>query len=62
MIKFEKELKVMPFDMMFEVSEGRQELCHATGIEVCFDWGNPNDPADWWNEYQDSDGEFWYGR
>ena len=59
-ITAERELETMPFDKMFEVAEGRQELCHATGIEVCF--GNPDNLADWWNEYQDSEGDFWYGR
>ena len=59
-ITSERELETMPFDKMFEVAEGRWELCHATGREVCF--GDPSDPADWWNEYIDSDGDYWYGR
>lgn len=59
-ITAERELETMPFDKMFHVAEGRQELCHATGKEVCF--GDTKNPANWWNEYQDSDGEFWYGR
>lgn len=58
----ERELETMPFDKAFEVAEGRQELCHATGKEVCFADGNPDDPADWWIEYQDRDGNYHYGR
>lgn len=59
-ITAERRLDYMPFDKMFWVTENRQELCHATGVEVCF--GDPENPADWWNEYIDSDGDYWYGR
>lgn len=59
-------LKNMPFDMMFEIDRvGRQELCHATGFEVYLGNGDPDDPEEsgnWWNEYVDSNGEFHYGR
>ena len=54
-----RELKEMPFDKVFETENGR-EFCHATGLEICF--GNPNKPSDWWNEYEDSEGNFHYGR
>lgn len=47
-----KKLKEMPFDKAFEVN-GNEQLCHATGWQVCF--GNPSEPADWWNEYEDSE-------
>lgn len=60
MSKIERELKEMPFDKAFIVEGGNEELCHATGIEVC--WGDPKNPADWWNEYEDSFGELHYGR
>lgn len=57
-----RDLDHMPFDKMFEVtSEGNEELCHATGIEVCFD-EDTNDPANWWNQYIDSYGNMHYGR
>lgn len=54
-----RELETMPFDKAFETKNG-VELCHATGFEVCL--GNPKNPADWWNEYEDSTGETYYGR
>lgn len=54
-----RKLHEMPFDKAFEVN-GNEQLCHATGWQVCF--GNPSEPADWWNEYEDSEGEFHYGR
>ena len=58
-ISAERKLDTMPFDMAFNTGNG-EELCHATGKEVCF--GDPSNPADWWNEYQDSTGGYWYGR
>ena len=54
-----RKLNSMPFDHVFEV-DGNEELCHATGYEVCL--GNTEDPADWWDEFVDSNGEFHYGR
>lgn len=48
----------MPFDKAFEVSNGNEELCHATG-RVLLD--SP-DPSDRWYEYEDSEGELHYGR
>ena len=54
-----RELETMPFDKRFSTNNG-EELCHATGREVCF--GDPSVLADWWEEYIDSDGELHYGR
>lgn len=48
----------MPFDKRFEISNGNEELCHATG-RVLLD--SP-DPSDRWYEYEDSEGELHYGR
>ena len=55
-----RRLEKMPFDKMFITENGNQELCHATGYEVCD--GNPKNPSDWWNEYEDDDGNLYYGR
>lgn len=52
-----RRLDHMPFDKSFD---GGFSLCHATGFERCL--GNPNNPADWWNEYEDQDGNLEYGR
>lgn len=41
----------MPFD---------RDGMHATGFEVCF--GDPDNLADWWNEYEDADGDLHYLR
>lgn len=55
-----RKLDAMPFDKGFEI-DGSWTICHATGYEVCE--GNPDDPADWWNEYVSPDGsELLYGR
>lgn len=59
MSKTRRELDFTPFDKSFTVN-GNEELCHATGYEVCT--GDPGNPADWWNEYVDSDGEIHLGR
>lgn len=45
--------EVMPFDHTFEVN-GREELCHATGMEMFLN-------GVWWNEYIDSEGNLHYG-
>lgn len=45
-----RELDEMPFDKDFGYG-----LIHATGFEV---YRN----GEWWNEYQDADGELFYGR
>ena len=47
----------MPFDKAFLMDNGNEELCHATGYEVC-DEGD----SEWWLEYQDSEGNLYYGR
>lgn len=55
-----RKLAEMPFDKMFYV-DGHETFCHATGYEVCD--GNPDNPADWWNEYVSPSGdELLYGR
>lgn len=46
-----RELEVMPFD---------RNGMHATGWEVCL--GDPQDSGDWWDEYEDEDGQLWYFR
>lgn len=45
------ELDFMPYDHTFD-----GELCHATGFEVL------DKNGDWWYEYENSDGELFYGR
>jgi hypothetical protein len=45
-----RELDEMPFDKDFGYG-----LIHATGFEVFRN-------GEWWNEYQDADGELFYGR
>ena len=60
MEELRRELKTMPFDKAFVVENGNEELCHATGYEICD--GNPENQADWWNEYEDSEGNLYYGR
>lgn len=55
-----RELDTMPFDKAFEDENGNEVLCHATGWEVCD--GDQEDPADWWNEFTDQDGEVYLGR
>lgn len=58
-----RSLDHMPFDKRFEVdSQGHTELCHATGYEVCFEDDDPMDAANWWNEYEDHEGNVYYGR
>lgn len=47
-------LDEMPSDKMFFTDNG-QELCHATGYEALIG-------GEWWNEYEDTDGELHYGR
>ena len=59
MSELRRELENMPFDKSFTV-DGNEQLCHATGFEVC--WDNPDNPADWWEEFVDYNGEFHYGR
>ena len=52
-----RRFDVMPFDMSFD---GGFTICHVTGYEVCL--GDPDNPADRWNEYEDIDGNIYYGR
>ena len=55
-----RELATMPHDRHFYNSAGELVSCHATGYEVCK--GDPGNPADWWDEFEDGDGELYYGR
>lgn len=48
-----RETATMPFDHTFEVN-GREELCHATSMEMFLN-------GVWWNEYIDSEGNLHYG-
>ena len=52
-------LETMPFDKVFELMDGSQEMLHATGREVYIGGGDDyDDPASWYNEYgPDSEGE-----
>ena len=59
-IKQRKELDRMPFAKTFPVN-GNEELCNPTGFEVLFE-GYEDDAQNWWNEYQDRNGEYHYGR
>ena len=54
-----RKLEIIPYDKVFFTDKG-EELCHATGIEICT--GNPDAPEDWRNEYIDSSGDYHYGR
>lgn len=49
-----RKLDEMPCDKAFPV-DGNIELCHATGYEILL-------CGEWWNEYQDSEGNYHYGR
>ena len=49
-----RELDTMPYDHVFETENGT-EMCHATGYEVLDSDGT------WWNEYEDSEGNLYYG-
>lgn len=49
-----RKLEKMPFDKVFEV-DGNEELCRSTGYEVFLH-------GEWWNEYEDSEGDLHYGR
>lgn len=57
-----RELETMPFAKAFETENGNEELCNATGLEVCFDGDDPSKLENWWNEYRDVDGNLYYGR
>lgn len=54
MIQKLRTLDVMPFAKVFQTENG-QELCNATGYEALID-------GQWWNEYEDSEGNLHYGR
>ena len=61
-MEYRKQLNEMPFDKAFETENGNEELCHATGFEVCDADKNPDLPQNWWNEYVDMNGNLYYGR
>lgn len=54
---YRRKLESMPFDHDFGGT-----LCKATGFEACFAGDDPEDPANWWNEYVSPDGKLEYGR
>ena len=58
-IEMRIKLDEMPFDHAFNI-DGNEQLCHATGYVVCL--GDSENPADWWNEYEDVNGDLHYGR
>lgn len=57
-----RRLTKMPYAKAFVTDNGNEELCNATGWEFCENGDNPNDSANWWNEYQDCNGNTYYGR
>lgn len=50
------------FDKTFENSDGCQVSCHHNGYEVHFANDFCGDYRNWWNEYEDNDGNIYYGR
>lgn len=60
MEELRRELNEMTYDKAFVLDDGNEQLCHATGFQVCF--GNPEQEMNWWNEYEDSKGNLHYGR
>lgn len=46
------------FDKVFTNELGQNENCHPTGREL----RESKDPSDWWIEYMDANGNFYYGR
>ena len=52
------QLEQMPMDKSFD---GGFSLCHATGYVVRCETA-PGYPDDWWNEYEDQNGNLIYGR
>lgn len=53
------EKETMPFDKAFITESGNEELCHATGDMIHFEG---DEAGLWWNEYEDRDGNLYYGR
>lgn len=55
------QLDHMPYDREFETPNGN-ELCHATGYAVQFDREmTPIGEPLFWNEFQDKEGNLYYG-
>lgn len=50
------------FDKTFENEDGQLVSCHHTGYEVHFAGDFTGDNCCWWNEYEDVDGNLYYGR
>lgn len=50
------------FDKTFENNDGQQVTCYHTGYEVHFVGDFVADERNWWNEYEDCDGNLYYGR
>lgn len=48
----------MPYAKSFITENGNQELCNATGVIL----KRSPDMSDWWYEYEDSNGNMYYGR
>lgn len=46
------------FARTFVNAEGNEDLCSPTGRQL----SESDDPADWWNEFEDSLGGLHYGR
>lgn len=50
------------FDKTFTNDDGQQVTCHHTGYEVHFEGDFCGPYENWWNEYEDCDGNIYYGR
>lgn len=46
------------FAKVFTTPSGNEEFCSPTGREL----RNSNTPMDWWIEFEDSNGNLYYGR
>lgn len=53
---------VICYDKTFENDEGQQVSCHHSGYEVHFVGDFTGNERCWWNEYEDSEGNLYYGR
>lgn len=46
------------FAKVFTTPSGNEEFCYPTGREL----RESEDPSDWWVEFEDSEGNLYYGR
>lgn len=46
------------FCKVFTTSSGNEEFCYPTGREL----RESENPSDWWIEFEDSEGNTYYGR